>query len=119
MRIGKVLGLVLTVGLLAAPAWAQSNKVLHGAGKVTAVSGDSFTIQSGSATQVFAVDAQTKIEGKGVGTKVREMKASQKTPTAADLLSQDDRVIVDYHDMGGGKLHAAKVRIQVKALTAK
>jgi hypothetical protein len=115
MKIGKAVGFVLMVGLIAAPVWAQSTKVLHGSGRVTAVSGDSFTIQSGSATQVFAVDAQTKIEGKGVGTKTRELKAGQKSPAITDLLSEADSVIVDYHDMGGGKLHAAKVRIQVKS----
>jgi hypothetical protein len=115
MKIGNVLGLVLTLCLVSLPVLAQSNKVLHGSGRVTAVSGDSFTIQSGSATQAFIVDAQTKVEGKGVGTKTREMKASQKTPTLTDLLSEADSVIVDYHDIGGGKLHAAKVRIQVKS----
>ena len=114
MKIGKALGFVLTLCLMAAPVWAQSNKVLHGAGRVTAVAADSFTIQSGSATQVFAVDTTTKIEGKGVGTKAREMKAGQK-PTLTDLLGEADSVIVDYHDIGGGKLHAAKVRIQVKS----
>ncbi len=115
MKIGNALGLVLTLCLVAAPVFAQSNKLLHGAGRVTAVSGDSFTIQSGSATQVFAVDAQTKIEGKGVGTKTRELKAAQKTVALTDLLGEADSVIVDYHDMGGGKLHAAKVRIQAKS----
>src|SRR4029453_15375064 len=108
MKIGSGVGLLLMLCLVAVPASAQSDKVLHGAGRVTAVSADSFTIQSGSATQVFAVDAQTKIEGKGVGTKSREMKAGQK-PTLTDLLSEADSVIVDYHDMGSGKLHAAKV----------
>jgi hypothetical protein len=115
MRIGRGLGLVLIVCLVAAPVWAQSNKMLHGAGRVTVVSTDSFTIQSGSATQVFAVDAQTKVEGKGVGTKTREMKAAGKAPVLNDLLSEADSVSVDYHDMGGGKLHAAKVRIIVKS----
>ncbi len=115
MKIGSGVGLVLMLCLVAVPAWAQSDKVLHGAGRVTAVSADSFTIQSGSATQVFAVDAQTKIEGKGVGTKSREITASKKTPVLTDLLNEADSVRVDYHDMGGGKLHAAKVRIIVKS----
>jgi hypothetical protein len=115
MKIGSVCGLILMLCVAAAPVAAQSNKLLHGAGRVTAVSADSFTIQSGSATQVFAVDGQTKVEGKGVGTKTREMKASQKAPALTDLLSEADSVRVDYHDLGGGKLHAAKVRIIVKS----
>jgi hypothetical protein len=115
MKIGSVCVLILMLCVAAAPVSAQSDKMLHGAGRVTAVSTDSFTIQSGSATQVFAIDAQTKIEGKGVGTKTRELKASQKSPVLTDLLSEADSVRVDYHDMGGGKLHAAKVRIIVKS----
>jgi Domain of unknown function (DUF5666) len=115
MKIGSAFGLILMLCLVAVPTWAQSNKVLYGSGRVTAVSADSFTVQSGSVTQTFAVDAQTKVEGKGVGTKSREMKASQKSPVLSDLLSVADSVKVDYHDLGSGKLHAAKVRIIVKS----
>ena len=114
MKLGRACGLVVMLSLVALPAWAQ-NKKLTGAGRVTAMSADSFTIQSGSATQVFTVDSQTKIEGKGVGTKTREMKASQKSPALTDLLSEADSVVVEYQDVGGGKLHAAKVRILVKS----
>ena len=114
MKLGRVCGLVLMLSLVALPTWAQSNKKLTGAGRVTTVSADSFTIQSGSATQVFAVDAQTKVEGKGVGTKSREIKANQKSPVLTDLLSQSDSVVVEYYDVGG-KLNAAKVRILVKS----
>lgn|SRR5262245_15937015 len=114
MKLGRACGLVLMLSLVALPAWAQSKK-LTGAGRVTTVSADSFTIQSGSATQVFTVDAQTKVEGKGVGTKSREMKANQKAPVLTDLLSESDQVVVEYQDVGG-KLTAAKVRILVKSL---
>ena len=111
MKIVSGLGLVLML-LLSAPTWAQSNKVLRAGGRVTTVTAESVTVQSGSATLTFAVDAQTKVEGKGVGTKAREMKAA---PAVTDLVGPADSVTVEYHDMGGGKLHAAKIRIQVKS----
>lgn len=112
MKIGNTLSLVLVLCLVAAPAWAQSNKVMRASGRVMAVAADSVTVQSGSASLTFAIDAQTKVEGKGVGTKAREMK---KAPAVTDLVGQADSVTVEYHDMGGGKLHAAKIRIQVKS----
>jgi hypothetical protein len=115
MRIGGALALVLMLSLVAAPAWAQSNKVMHASGRVTAVAADSLTVQSGSASMTFAVDSQTKVEGKGVGTKTRAMKAEKKSPGITDFVGEADSVTVDYHDMGGGKLHAAKVSIRIKS----
>src|SRR5262245_25044466 len=95
MKIGGVLSLALMLSVLAIPAGAQ-NKVLHGYGRVTAVAADSFTLQSGSATMTFAVDSATKVEGKGVGTKTRAMKADKKSPQLTDLVNASDAVQVEY-----------------------
>ncbi|MGH9386495.1 MAG: hypothetical protein ACRD2N_19650 [Vicinamibacterales bacterium] len=115
MRIGGAIGLVFMLCLVAVPTWAQSNKVLRATGRVTAIAADSLTVQSGSASLTFAVDTQTKVEGKGVGTKTRAMRAEKKSPAITDFVGEADSVTVDYHDMGGGKLHAAKVSIRVKS----
>jgi Cu/Ag efflux protein CusF len=111
MKIGGVLSLVAML-FVAAPTWAQSNKVMRASGRVTSVAADTVAIQAGASTMTFAVDAQTKVEGKGVGTKARAMKSA---PAVSDLVTQADSVTVEYHDMGGGKLHAAKIKIVVKS----
>ena len=53
-----------------------------------------------------------KVVGKGLGTKSEAAKSAGKALTITDAVHVKDNVQVSYHDMGGGKLHAAQVRVQ-------
>jgi len=80
-------------------------------GTVKSVSGNSLTISDAGKDMTFTVDKDTKVIGKGMGTKG--------APTGGklaitDALSSGDNVSVTYHDMGG-TLHAATVRVTPKA----
>jgi hypothetical protein len=65
----------------------------------------------------FAIDAKTKVVGKGVGT-AAAAKGKGGKASIADLLGAGDRVNVKYHDMAG-TLHAASVERTAKSATTK
>lgn len=88
------------------PAAKKPGKTLSASGKVTAVAADSVSIMKGTETMKFTVDAATKVSAKGAGTK-----AKAGPVTVTDLVHEGDMVTVSYHDMGGGMLHAAQVRV--------
>src|SRR5262245_13004894 len=90
---------------------AAKAKPLEATGMVKAVSGNSLTINSSGKDMTFTVDSDTKFVGKGLSTKT----AKQGKLTAADAVGVNDRVAVTYHDMGGGTMHAADVKILSKA----
>jgi len=102
--------------LAGAVATGAAEKTKTAMGKVTAVSGDSLTIMSGSQAMTFAVDPTTKVLGKGLGTMASEKKAKNEPFTITDGVGTDDTVKVTYHDMAGGKMHAAQVNVVEKSL---
>ena len=59
----------------------------------------------------FTVDKDTRVIGKGMGTKSA---ASGGKLAISDAISTGDTVSVTYHDMGG-TMHAATVRVTTKA----
>jgi len=97
-------------------AISAAEKTKTAMGKVTAVSGDSLSIMSGSQAMIFAVDATTKVLGKGLGTMANEKKAKHEPFTITDGVATDDMVKVTYHDLGGGKMHAAQVNVVEKSM---
>ena len=110
------LGLALAVvAAMLTPAAADDKKTTV-QGKVTAVTGESFTIAKGSESMTFNVDATTKITGKGLTTKSNEKAAAGEKMTLSDSVATGDMVTVTYHDMDG-KMHAASVKITQKALS--
>ncbi len=115
--IPLALGLLLTVWAGGAIADDKA-KSMVAQGKVTAATNESLTIEDGSKTLMFAVDASTKLVGKGLSTMMREKKAKGESFTFTDGVAVDDMVKVVYHDMEG-KLHAAQVTVVQKHLTAK
>lgn len=84
----------------------------HAAGKVTAVSATSLTIAgAGAAAQTFAIDANTKVVGRGVGTMAS--KTGGKI-SATDAIGSGDTVDVSFTSMNGA-MHADEIRVTAKA----
>ena len=79
-------------------------------GTVKSVSGSSLTISDAGKDMTFSVDKDTRVIGKGMGTKGA---ATGGKLAIADALSSGDKVSVTYHDMNG-TLHAATVRVTPK-----
>lgn len=96
-------------------AFAQSGgaKTLKTNGRVIAITADSLTIRPGMETMTFVVDKDTKVRGKGVGTKTRALTTANKPVTITELVEELDSVAVKYQDLSG-KLHAREVDIKVK-----
>lgn len=113
IRVAFALALLLCLGL--ATFAQQPPKTRRAAGRVMAVTPDSITVKPGAMTLALTVDSSTKVTGKGVGTKLRAMKAENRTPQITDLVDVNDSVVIEYHDLGEGKLHAVQIKIRVKA----
>jgi hypothetical protein len=79
-------------------------------GTVKSVSAGSLVISEGGKDMTFTVDKDTKVVGKGLGTKGA---ASGGKLAITDAVSSGDMVSVTYHDMGG-TMHAATVRVTPK-----
>src|SRR5438874_5497942 len=80
-------------------------------GTVESVSGSSLTVTAAGKDMTFTIDNDTKVIGKGMGTKSA---AAGGKLAIADAVSTGDTVSVTYHDMGG-TMHAATVRVTTKA----
>jgi hypothetical protein len=87
----------------------EKTKTMNAAGAVKSVSGSELVVTVDGKDMTFTVDNSTKFVGKGLGTKAASGKL-----TAADAVSENDKVRVAYHDMGG-TMHAATVTVTSKA----
>ena len=114
IRIAVVVALLFCLAS-AMPA-QEPKKTMRATGRVVAIAPDSITIKPGNTNLTFAVDASTKVVGKGVGTKTQALKTANKSPQIADLLEENDSVTVAYHDLGDGKLHALRIDIRAKGI---
>jgi hypothetical protein len=109
-NIARILSLLALVAALS-PAMASAadkpkNQLLPN-GIVKTVSATSITVTAGAKETTFAVDAKTKVHGKGIGTK---SKAKAGKPTIPDLLKEGDRVTVTYQQMGA-MMHAVSIEV--------
>ena len=102
---------LLVVGLATASA-APDDKWARG--KVTAMAGDTLTVDVKGESMTFTVDKTTQIVKSGAGTKAREMAKTGKVPTLADLVKVGDNVEVSYTETDG-KMLAKIVRPGVSA----
>jgi uncharacterized protein DUF5666 len=93
-------------------AAADPNAEEWSKGKVQSISATSLTItgSSGAATfsQTFAIDANTRIVGKGAGTMTQAKGGRMK---ATDYVASGDSVNVAFHRVGGESLHASEIRV--------
>jgi len=118
MKIAMLFALpliALFVALWPSPASAQAkakNQMLPN-GTVKSVSGTSVVVTALGKETTFAVDAKTKVVGKGVGTKSA---AKGGKPTIVDLLREGDRVTVTYQDTGG-TMHASTIEVASRGAT--
>ena len=88
----------LLLGLVATQAAAETKWVR---GKVTAVGGDSVTLDVVGKAMTFKVDSKTDVIERGGSTATREAQAAgRKGPTLAELLKVGDGVEVHYNEVG-------------------
>jgi hypothetical protein len=80
-------------------------------GTVKSIAGTSLTIDESGKDVTFTIDSNTKVVGKGVGTKTQ---ATGGKGSIADLVGNGDAVSVTYSEMGGA-MHASTVRVNSKA----
>src|SRR5262245_5383833 len=91
-RVVVVMAAVLA--LSGVRAWAQAESFM---GTVKAVSGSSVTVERGTITGVFAVDAKTHVSAKGSTAKTKENVAAGKPGlTVPDIIHVGDQVMVKY-----------------------
>jgi hypothetical protein len=89
-----------------------SDKTKDAKGTVKTVAADSITVTDAAGKDwTFAVDAKTKLIAAGGTHKTAETKSLGKSPMIADMVKEGGKVAVKYHEMEGGKMHAAEVRV--------
>jgi hypothetical protein len=110
----SVIALSAAAQPVALHAQAASAKAITVGGTVKSVTTESLTIVSGGKDMTFKVDGTSKFVAKGLSTKAAKGKVM-----ATDAVAAGDTVRVTYHDLGGGTMHAATVRVTAKAVPAK
>ena len=107
----RILASLVVLGLLVSPAFA-ADSTKSAKGTVKSVAADSLTVTDSAGKEwTFAVDAKTKVVASGGSHKTAETKAAGKTPEITDVVKSGASVLVKYHEMDGGKMHAASVRV--------
>jgi hypothetical protein len=87
---------------------AQENHVAKGV--VSEMGGSSISVKVAGEMMTFVVDTKTHVEGRGAGTKSRQMMASGKPgPRLSDVLKVGQSVAVTYQDVAG-KPYASMIR---------
>jgi hypothetical protein len=105
-------GAATTTGGSSTTTAGAAKSTTHAIGKVTAVSATSLTItETGKAAQTFAIDAKTRVIGRGVGTMAS--KTAGKI-SATDAIGSGDTVNVSFTSMNG-TMHADQIRVTAKA----
>jgi hypothetical protein len=91
------------------PATAKTGSA---SGQVTAVSGSSLTLKTGTGATTYAIDTKTRVIGHGLGTKAKEDAVVGKKQTLTELVAIGDTVSVTSSEPAGG--HATVVRVTKK-----
>ena len=107
-------GFIVALFVLAGFASASyaSDKTKDAKGTVKTVAADSVTVTDAAGKDwTFAVDAKTKLIAAGGSHKTAETKAAGKSPAIVDVVKTGAKVTVKYHELEGGKMHAAELRV--------
>ena len=109
-RVTGFLVALLLVGFVSTSY--ASDKTKSAKGTVKTVAADSITVTDAAGKDwTFAVDAKSKLIAAGGSHKTAEIKGQGKSLTIADLVKEGGKVSVKYHQLEGGKMHAAEVRV--------
>jgi hypothetical protein len=79
---------------------------------VKSVSAGQLTITSGNRETWFDVDNDSTVIAAGAGTKSDRAKAAGKRLSVADLVKENDRVVVRYQHTAAGWLRVASVHVK-------
>jgi len=111
--MGRVVGFFVALLLLGVvPVASASDKTKDAKGTVKTVAADSVTVTDAAGKDwTFAVDTKTKLIASGGSHKTAETKSMGKSPSITDLVKEGAKVAVKYHELEGGKFHAAQVRV--------
>jgi hypothetical protein len=105
---GHSLLVVLAVVGLVTTGAAQGTKSARGT--LTAISGDTITVKTGTGEMKFAVDAKTVLVASGAGTAARKATASGKPGlNLTDFVKAGDNIEVSYVE-SGGTMRATNIR---------
>jgi ABC-type Fe3+-hydroxamate transport system substrate-binding protein len=109
----RLVGILVALVLVAAvPSAFAADKTKLAKGTVKTVAADSLTVTDAAGKDwTFAVDTNTKVVASGGTHKTAETKAMGKSPLIVDTVKVGGKVSVKYHELDGGKMHAAEVRV--------
>src|SRR5262245_9441834 len=112
VRMTRMLASLLVLGLvLVAPAFA-ADTTKTAKGTVKTVAADSLTVtDSAGKDWTFVVDTKTKGCASVGPHKTADTTAMGKVPEITDVVKTGASVTVKYHELEGGKMHAASVRV--------
>ena len=113
MNFRFAVGLTLLLCFGATTFAQTSQKPLRAAGTIDAVTQESVTILlAGTERLTVGIDATTKVIGKGLSSRTREMKTAGRSPSIVDLVKPSDHVVVTYMDGGSGQLRAQQINVR-------
>ena len=108
----KLLGMsLLTLAVVLAFPRSSPAQNKTARGTVSAVAGDSITVNVGGTEMKFMVDPKTMVTAAGAGTKARAAAAAgQPGPKLTELLKPGEAVLVTYAEMGSMN-HASQIQV--------
>jgi hypothetical protein len=110
--MSRIVAALLAVAFACATPVFAADTTKSAKGTVKTVSADSLTVTDSTGKDwTFAVDDKTKVIASGGSHKTADTKAMGKTPMITDVVKEGSKVSIKYHEMDGGKMHAASVRV--------
>ncbi len=110
-QLGSVVAVLALTVAVSAVVHAQGAKTMNAMGTVSAVSTTSMSVKGKAETWTFMIDKATSVTAKGATHTTLAAKSDGKSTVLTDFVKTGDSVGVEYHDMGGGKLHAARINV--------
>ena len=110
MRSALLAVTLAALSLIYWPATASAQEQRVAKGVVSEIGGTSLTVKVGGELMTFGADEKTQVEGRGAGTKSRQIMATGKPgPHLSDVLKVGQSVAVSYRDRAG-KPYASLIR---------
>ena len=119
MKVSLILTLLVVSCGVVGIAAQQPGKTVRATGRVLSVTANSLTVRPGPEALTVAVDASTRITGKGVSDKIRSLRAENRSAQLTDLVEANDSVVVEYRNDEKGTARATRIDVRVKAFKKK